>query len=148
MTACNNKGKPTGHPLCLDRKPLSSGGQVTIYSGVERIAAMTMKKTLLYGLLAVLVTVGFWLGGYAYFVGSDDWRVAQETIASSEVLTSKVGKVKGISVSPLGFSYRFSGQWGEAKLRLLVRGDSGESKCKAVLEKSKGKWKLVRIEED
>ena len=107
-----------------------------------------MKKALLYGFLAVLVTITFWLGGYAYFVGSDDWHVAQETIVNSKIVTSEVGKVEDISVSPFGFSYRFSGQWGEARLRLLVRGDSGEAKFKAVLEKSKGKWKLAGIEED
>jgi len=109
---------------------------------------MTMKKVLLYGLLAVLVAIAFWLGGYAYFVGSDDWRLAQETIVNAKTVTSEVGNVEDISVSPLGFSYRFSGRGGEVRFQLLVRGDSGESKYKAVLEKSKGKWKLIRIEED
>lgn len=109
---------------------------------------MTMKNALLYGLLAVLVTIGFWLSGYTYFVNSDNWHVAQETIANSKIVTSEVGNVKDISVSPFGFSYRFSGQWEQAKLRLLVRGDLGKSKFKAVLEKSKGKWRLVRIEKE
>ena len=108
---------------------------------------MTMKKALLYGLLAVLVTMAFWLGGYAYFVGSSDWRLAKEAIVNSETVTSEVGMVTDISVSPFGFSYRFSGQWAEAELRLLVRGDAGESRFKANLEKSDGEWELGRIEE-
>ncbi len=108
---------------------------------------MTVRKALLYSLLAVLVTLGFWVGGYAYFINSDDWYLAQKTISTSETVASSVGPVRDISVSPFGFSYRFSGEWGQAKLRLLVHGDKGEAKFKADLEKSKGKWTLVRIKE-
>lgn len=107
---------------------------------------MTSKKKFLYGLLAVLVTVGFWLGGFLYFVNSDEWDLAKESISASEIVTSDVGHVKEISVSPLGFSYRFSGDWGQAKLRLLIRGDRGEGKYAAELEKTHDNWTLVRVE--
>lgn len=107
---------------------------------------MTSKKKLLYGLLAVLVTVGFWLGGFLHFVNSDEWYLAKESISTSEIVTSDVGHVKEISVSPLGFSYRFSGDWGQAKLRLLIRGDRGEGKYAAELEKTDDNWTLVRVE--
>jgi len=108
---------------------------------------MAVRKAFIYGLIAVLVTVGFWLGGYVYFINSDDWYLAQKTISASETVISSVGPVKEISVSPFGFSYHFSGEWGRAKLNLLIRGDSGEAKFKADLEKSNGKWTLVRIKE-
>lgn len=108
---------------------------------------MNMRKALLYGLLASLITLGFWLGGYTYFIRSDDWRFAQKTISESEAVKSSVGQVREISVSPFWFSYRFSGQWGQARLRLLVRGDKGEAKFRADLEKSRGQWTLAQIEE-
>lgn len=107
---------------------------------------MTSKKKLLYGLLAVLVTIGFWLGGYLHFVNSDEWILAKKAISASEIVTSDVGQVSEVTVSPLGFSYRFSGEWGQAKLRLLVRGDRGEAKYSAELEKTHDNWTLVRVE--
>ncbi len=87
------------------------------------------------------------MGGYAYFINSDDWYLAQKTISTSETVVSNVGPVRNVSVSLFGFSYRFSGEWGQAKLRLLIHGDKGEAKFEADLEKSKGKWTMLQIKE-
>lgn len=92
------------------------------------------------------MTVGFWLGGYLYFVNSDEWILAKKAISASKIVTSDVGQVSEVTVSPLGFSYRFSGEWGQAKLRLLVRGDRGEAKYSAELEKTNDNWTLRRVE--
>lgn len=108
---------------------------------------MRIRKLLMYGATAVLVAIGFWLGGYAYFTHSEEWHSAQELVSTSEIVSARVGKVQNISVSPFGFFYRFSGDSGDAKLTLTVRGTNGQAKFKAEMRMSRGTWVLVRLTE-
>lgn len=104
------------------------------------------RKILLYGVLAVTVAIGFWLGGYSYFKNSDDWSSAQQLISKSETVISRVGVVQKIALSPLGFYYRFSGDWAQASISMIVTGDKAEARFKANMEMANGRWSLTRIE--
>jgi hypothetical protein len=104
------------------------------------------RKLLMYGVVAVVVAVGFWLGGYSYFRYSDEWPAAQQVISNSDFVTSSVGKVRKIELSPFGFYYRFSGDWAQARVCIVVTGDKAEARFKADVEMVNGRWSLKRIE--
>jgi len=103
------------------------------------------RKILLYVLIAVVVVVGFWLGGYSYFRYSTDWSAAQQLIAKSEPVTSRVGNVTDVSVSPFGFLYRFSGDWATANATVTVTGDRGKGRFRVELEMVDGRWRIVQL---
>lgn len=105
------------------------------------------RKLLIYGLVAVTVALGFWLGGYSYFKYSDDWTAAQQLISTSDIVVSRVGKVQKIDPSPIGFYYRLSGDWAEARITIVVAGEKAKARFKADIGMADGRWKLARIEE-
>ena len=73
------------------------------------LPTITVKKALAYGLAAAGLAVGIWLGGYTWFINSNEWKEISIIISESKRINSKVGEVREISTSPFGFSYRFSG---------------------------------------
>ena len=106
---------------------------------------MNRGKMLLSGLLALLVTVAFWIGGFTYFTLSEDWKMVKDLISDSESVISSVGLVEEMSPSLFGFSYRSSGDWARANLRVMVRGDKGEAHFAVEVERPKGKWSIESI---
>jgi hypothetical protein len=107
---------------------------------------ISKRKLLLYGALAVTVAIGLWLGGYSYFINSDDWSSAEQVISKSEPVISRVGVVQKITLSPLGFYYRFSGDWAQMHASMTVIGDKAEARFKVEMEMANGRWILTRIE--
>lgn len=103
------------------------------------------RKVLAYGVLAILVAIGFWLAGYFSFKTSSDWAEVQQMLSESGPIHSRVGPVKDISLSPFDFYYRFSGTWAEARLHITVHGANGVAHFEAELRKSSNMWEVVRI---
>lgn len=103
---------------------------------------MTKKNAVRYFFIPLIAILVFWLGGYGYFRSSDDWQEIQRLLAQSPTVVSKVGKVQQISVSPMPFIYRFSGDSGSATLRISVIGSSGEYRTTVQMRKLNGVWLL------
>jgi len=106
---------------------------------------MKQRRVIAYGAIAIVVAIGFWLGGYFYFVNSDDWLLAERQISTSPAVTDVVGKVKRISPSPLGFFYRFSGDWAKANMRMQIAGEKNVSRFKVELEMVSGRWTVKKV---
>lgn len=105
------------------------------------------RKVVVYGVLAIHLAIGFWLAGYVSFKSSSDWTEVQQALAESELVSSQVGSVKEVFLSPFDFHYRFSGSWAEARLNITAHGVSGIAEFNAELRKSSNGWKLVRLTE-
>jgi len=105
------------------------------------------RKVVIYGAIAVVVALAFSFGGYAYFLKSDDWLIAKRQISTAQAVTDVVGKVKHISPSPLGFSYRGSGDWSEASVRMRIVGDKAEGQFKVEFEITDGRFALKKVKQ-
>lgn len=103
---------------------------------------MTLTKKTRYFIIPFIAIVAFWLGGYSYFKASEDWSAIKKLLAENPVILLKVGQVKEITVSPIPFMYRFSGDAGSALLRINVTGSTGEHRATIELKKLNGVWSL------
>ncbi|MBL1276517.1 MAG: hypothetical protein COB30_010540 [Ectothiorhodospiraceae bacterium] len=108
---------------------------------------MTRKRKLIYGGLALTIAVASWIGGYAFFVNSEEWRSAEQVIKKSEVIQSRVGNVKYIELSLWGFRrYSSSGNWAIVELDLVIAGDKDVADFSVEIEKNrKGVWKIKQV---
>jgi hypothetical protein len=110
------------------------------------VNSLSKRKIAIYSSIAVIVAIAFWFGGFLYFSNSDDWSVAQREIANSQTVKEQVELVRKISLSPMGFSYRFSGKSAEAQLNVRVEGDKKEAKFKVEIDMVSGRWAIRRID--
>lgn len=108
---------------------------------------MKQRRVVAYAAVAIVVAIGFWLGGYFYFVNSDDWLLAERQISMAPAVTNVVGKVERISPSPLGFFYRFSGDWAQANMRMQIAGDKTAGRFKVELEMVGGHWTVKGVKQ-
>ena len=104
---------------------------------------MTFRSFLRYALIPLLAVLAFWWGGYFYFKRSSDWQEVQAFLSADPVIRARVGEVKEISVAPLPFLYRFSGDYARATLRVTVVGSAGVHKSTVEVERRAGKWAFV-----
>lgn len=95
-----------------------------------------------YALIPLSAVLVFWWGGYFYFKGSSDWQEIQVILSSDPAILAQVGEIKEISVSPMPFTYRFSGDYSKATLRITVVGTRGEHHAKIEAERRNGRWAL------
>ena len=115
---------------------------------VGRTKAMTRKKKLMYGGMALMIAVASWFGGYVFFVNSEDWSSAKRIIKNTEVVKSRVGDVKDIELFLWGTQYRFSGDWARAELNLEISGEKDVAEFFVEIEKDrKGVWIIKQISE-
>jgi len=114
---------------------------------VARTKVMTRKRKLIYGGLALTIAVASWLGGYAFFVNSEEWHSAEQVIKKSEIIKSRVGDVKDIELSLWGFRrYSSSGDWARVELDLGISGEKDVAKFFVEIEKSrKGVWTIKQV---
>lgn len=103
---------------------------------------MTRGKLVRYVLIPLTAVFIFWWGGYFWFKGSSDWQEIQGLLSANPEIRAKVGDVKEISVSPLPFMYRFSGDNANATLRVTVVGSSGEYRATVEAARRGGRWAL------
>lgn len=103
---------------------------------------MNVNKATRYFLIPLVALLAFWFGGFAYFKSSDDWQEIQTLLAQSPTVTSKVGHVREITISPMPFMYRFSGNSGSATLRISITGSLGEYRMTIEAKKTSGVWSL------
>jgi len=108
---------------------------------------MTRKRVWIYAGIAFVSLIAISVGGLIYFYNSSDLHDIRTVIASSAVVKERVGENVAVSVSPVGLSYRFSGNWAYAKLTVRARGNKGSGKFAVELEKSENAWLLKRIVE-
>ncbi len=102
-------------------------------------------RKFLWGIVAVVAALSFWLGGYAVFVNSAEWADARKSLQSSAELEAAVGSVQEIATNPLFFSYRFSGDWAEARMRVRVHGARSQKNFSVHLEKTERGWVVVSV---
>lgn len=93
-------------------------------------------------LIPLAAVVLFWLGGYTYFRLSDDWQEIRRLLVQSPAIASQVGQVSEITVSPMPFTYSFSGDSARATLRITVVGSSGEYRAVVEAKKRNGVWSI------
>jgi len=103
---------------------------------------MSRQKLIWYALIPLAAVLVFWWGGYLHFKASDDWQEIQALLSADPAIQAKVGEVKEISVAPMPFMYRFSGDYAKATLRVTVVGNSGEHHATVEAERRSGKWAL------
>jgi len=109
---------------------------------------MTRKKMLIYGGFALIITVASWLGGYLFFVNSEEYYSVVRVIKNSEVIKLRVGNVKDISVSLWDFQYKFSGDWARAELNVEISGEKDIAEFSIDIEKNrKDGWVIKRVVE-
>jgi len=109
--------------------------------------SMSKKRIFIYAILVVIVVLGFSIGGYIFFINSENWESARSVIKQTDVVTTRVGRVQEITTSPLGFFYRFSGDWAQVRFNLTITGEQGVALFKMEMEKSDNVWKITKIEE-
>ena len=113
--------------------------------GVDHTAwAMTRAKLVRYAVIPLAAILAFWWGGFFYFKRSSDWQEVQALLAQSPEVRAQVGEVKGISVAPFPFMYRFSGDYAKATLKVTVTGTNGEYRRTVDAERRSGTWVLVQ----
>lgn len=105
---------------------------------------LTRSKLVRYLFIPVAAILAFWWGGFFYFKSSSDWEDVQTLLAHSPEIRALVGEVKRISVDPLPFTYRFSGDYAQATLKVTLTGTNGEFQRTIDLEKRSGSWVLVK----
>lgn len=110
---------------------------------------MTRKRKLIYGGLALTIAFASWIGGYVFFVNSEEWHSAEQVIKKSEVIKSRVGDVKDIELSLWGFRrYSSSGDWARVELDLEISGEKDVADFSVEIEKNrKGIWLIKQISE-
>jgi hypothetical protein len=106
---------------------------------------MSRKKILRSLVIVVVAILLFWIGGYTFFVNSEELVSIKSVITETDVVTTRVGKVNEITTSLFGFSYSFSGKWAHTDLRLTVTGEKGVAQFQVELEKSDGSWRIIQI---
>lgn len=100
------------------------------------------RKLLRYALIPLIAILVFWWGGFLYFKGSNDWQEIRALLATDRAIRAEVGEVKEISVAPIPFMYRFSGDYAKATLRVTVIGSKGEHSGTIDAERRSGRWIL------
>jgi len=60
---------------------------------VGRTKAMTRKKKLIYGGMALMIAMASWLGGYVFFVNSEDWYSAEQVIKADQGVRLNASKL-------------------------------------------------------
>lgn len=108
---------------------------------------MNRRKLLLYSGAALIAVVASSVGGFLYFRNSSDWSDIRALISDSPLVVERVGRVRSVSFSPLGLSYRSSGGWAHARLVVNVEGDKGNAKFDVELDRFANVWTLKRISE-
>lgn len=103
---------------------------------------MTRGKLIRYFVIPLAAVLTFWWGGYFFFKGSSDWREIQALLAADQAIRAQVGDVRSISVAPLPFMYRFSGDNARATLRITVVGAKGEYSATVDAIRRGGVWAL------
>ena len=93
-----------------------------------------------------MIAVVSWLGGYIFFVNSEDWSSAKRIIKNTEVIKYRVGDVKYIELFLWGTQYRFSGDWARAELNLEISGEKDVAEFSVEIEKNrKGVWEIKQV---
>lgn len=104
---------------------------------------MSRRTLVRYAVVPLLAVVVFWYGGYLYFRGSSDWQEIQTLLTVDPAIQMAVGEVRGVSLAPLPFMYRFSGDYAKATLRVTVVGTKGEYQSTVEAERRAGRWVLL-----
>ena len=108
---------------------------------------MSRKRMFTYTVLVVIAILVFSIGGYIYFINSEDWVAARSVIKKTEEVTTQVGRVQKITTSPFGFYYRSSGNWAEARLKLTITGDQSVAVFKVEMDKPDNTWRVKKIKQ-
>jgi len=103
---------------------------------------MSRRNLFRYALIPLIAILVFWWGGFFYFKGSSDWQEIQALLSADPAIRAEVGEVKEISVAPMPFMYRFSGDYAKATLRVTVVGSKGEHRGTIEAERRSGRWAL------
>ena len=103
---------------------------------------MTRSMLIRAFVIPVAGVLTFWWGGFLFFKESSDWREIQALLAADHAVRARVGDVRSISVAPLPFMYRFSGDYARATLRITVVGPKGEYSATVGAIRRGGIWAL------
>jgi len=106
---------------------------------------MKSRKGLWYATVAVLLGIAVWIGGYVWFINSENWDELSDKIKASEQIRNSTGEVVKIEPGILGFSYRFAGGWAEIDISIKVTGDDGEHKFRVEAERINSEWNVKRV---
>lgn len=104
---------------------------------------MSRRTLIRYAVIPLLAVLVFWYGGYLYFKGSRDWQEIQALLAVDPGIHTAVGDVRAISLAPMPFMYRFSGDYAKATLRVTIVGTKGEYRSTVEAERRAGRWVLL-----
>lgn len=94
---------------------------------------MTQKRILGWALIALVAVVGSYVGGYYWFLSSDDWASAKQLLLAESPVA--VGKVQVVEPSIIGFAYKFSGEQARFHLNVTLKGSAGQSRYSADFER-------------
>jgi hypothetical protein len=97
---------------------------------------MTRKRIFGWALFALVVLVGSYVGGYFWFLSSDDWASAKQLLLAESPVA--VGKVQVVEPSIFGFAYKSSGEWAQFHLNVTLKGSAGQGRYSADFERKEG----------
>lgn len=106
---------------------------------------MLNKRKVVYAIIIFVVILATWFGGYLLFINSEKWSSIKSVIKNNETVITRVGRVQSIKTSLFGVSYRFSGTFAHASLKITVIGEKGVARFKVEIEKSDDLWRIIQI---
>jgi len=103
------------------------------------------KTQIKIGLAAAAIAIVWSFSGYMWFKQSENWSEIKKLIVSHPTIIHEVGEVNNVSLSYLGTSYKFSGEWGEANLEVDIQGNNSHKKYELTTERNRGVWSIKNI---
>jgi len=106
-----------------------------------------MRLSLLRGLIiAAVIILLFWMGGFALLKYGSDWPEIEATIRRDPRIV-EMGGVEIYSISPKfwGYRYGFSGPEGHAKFMAEIVAKTRRLSVEVSLTRSDGRWSLMDV---
>jgi hypothetical protein len=101
------------------------------------------------GMLLASFGVGVYSIAYLWSSHCEGFHYAESWVRSSQAVTSSVGPVSSVHLSPIHeFRYKFAGDEATFLGTLVATGSTGQISVKVVASKHDGTWALQRAEEN
>lgn len=104
---------------------------------------MSQRRVVWTAAFALFALLGSYVGGFLWFLHSDDWSEAQKVLLTQT--QSTVGAVRKVEPSIIGFSYKFSGEYSRFHLNVELVGAESEKRYSADFERVDGSLRMLSL---
>lgn len=104
---------------------------------------MSQRRIVWTTVITLFVLLGSYVGGFVWFLHSDDWSEARKVLLTQT--QSTVGAVREVEPSIIGFSYKFSGEYSRFHLNVELIGTEGEKRYSADFERTDGYLRMLSL---